>query len=140
MQHSAFPIPSEWDCVRSRLHGVYHTYIMVEIMRTQCSSISPNLNANVGLIPVCPNRVKQWLLLTEAVLFVYWRHNGKADTGTLVESADVPGSALPLSADVPGSALSLSVDVPGSFLPLWHQLTNCTASVGSNHCFQAFVT
>ncbi len=29
-----------------------------------------------------------------------------------------------------------TADVPGSALPLWHQYANCTALVGSNHCFQ----
>ncbi len=57
---------------------------------------------------------KQWLLPSD----VYWCQNGMADLGTSAESADVPGSALPLR----------------------RQYTICTASVASNHCFPAIRT
>ncbi len=52
---------------------------------------------------------KQWLLPAEALQYVYCCHSGRA-----------------LSRHV-GSSLSLTW--------LRHQYTNCTASIGSNHCF-----
>ncbi len=62
------------------------------------------------LILACPITWKQWLLHIEAMQLLHWRHTGRADPGMSPDSADVPGSAL----------------------SLWHQYTNCTASVGSN--------
>ncbi len=64
---------------------------------------------------VCAMRSRH---ITKILQFVYWCFNRRADPCISVDSASMPGSDL----------------------PLWDQYTTCSASLGSNHCFQAFWT
>ncbi len=69
---------------------------------------------------LCSNSLKT-IISYSAAQCVYCNHNGMADPDTSAQSADV--------------FCCESADVPGSALPVWREYTKCTALVGSNHYF-----